>query len=356
MFKRFMKNKAKKAAAKEQGIFTITEQPIKIKIDMPPTYPKKKKLEAEDYRSLLGNVDLGDFEDKEPVKRRMLDFQDPNYEYTGKSKPYIKESLEDPRRKQIKILHSKMLKLIDKLNMAKDSDESYDIIVEMRAIEEDIEDLQEGRVPKKRSPKLNKLPFKGEELEESMPSQAPTKKNIDIKKIKYDEEILKYVIRRWYGDKYGANPNVSGMDLKEIQKFIEKENIPIRELHTYYNDEILRLIDDYEGMIRVQNRLIEQNPNIDPAPMMDNIKNLEKSIGELFQKMKDYDTLNLPDRYFSPKKQDSGPQRVKRVRNTPFEKLMESMPSQKPTKKNINIYKKPTQAEIEWLSNILKKI
>jgi hypothetical protein len=69
MFKRFMKNKAKKAAAKEQGIFTITEQPIKINIDMPPTYPKKKASMGDEYKSLLGNVDLGDFEDKMPNKK-----------------------------------------------------------------------------------------------------------------------------------------------------------------------------------------------------------------------------------------------------------------------------------------------
>jgi len=69
MFKRFMKNKAKKAAAKEQGIFTITEQPIKINIDMPPTYPKKKASMGDEYKSLLGNVDLGEFIDKTPNKK-----------------------------------------------------------------------------------------------------------------------------------------------------------------------------------------------------------------------------------------------------------------------------------------------
>jgi len=105
MFKRFMKNKAKKAAAKEQGIFTITEQPIKINIDMPPTYPKKNATVEDDYKSLLGNVDLGEGP-KKPSKKK----------YTAES---IHELLNSPYF---------------------------------------------------------------EELEESMPSQMPTKKNISIKR------------------------------------------------------------------------------------------------------------------------------------------------------------------------------
>jgi hypothetical protein len=58
MFKRFMKNKSKKEQAKAQGIFKITDNPIKIKIDLPSSQlntKTKKKI-----NKIIGNVDMGD--------------------------------------------------------------------------------------------------------------------------------------------------------------------------------------------------------------------------------------------------------------------------------------------------------
>lgn len=49
MFKRFMKNKSKKEQAKAQGIFKITDEPIKININVPSTKKKKPKNPIPSY-------------------------------------------------------------------------------------------------------------------------------------------------------------------------------------------------------------------------------------------------------------------------------------------------------------------
>jgi DnaJ-domain-containing protein 1 len=188
MFKRFMKNNSKKEQAKAQGIFKIIDEPIKIKIDMAPAYPKKKKS---DYKSLLGNINLGDFDDKEPIKKKLFDFQDPKYEYTGQSKPYMRESIEDPKRKKINQLIRNIENLIEKLGHTENYDDRFKIILKIRNLEEDMEDIMADRAPKKRKQEIKSIK-KTIEYEGNKPSKGnPTVEQIDehfLKKI--IEEIL----------------------------------------------------------------------------------------------------------------------------------------------------------------------
>ena len=111
MFKRFMKNKSKKEQAKAQGIFKITDEPIKININVPSTKKKNTKKPIPSY-----------------------EVEKPQYENTGDIRMRIQEKI----------------------------------------------------------PSLKILPFEGEELIESIPSHAPTKKNITIKKPqrKTDDELI----------------------------------------------------------------------------------------------------------------------------------------------------------------------
>jgi hypothetical protein len=118
----------------------------------------------------------------------------------------------------------------------------------------------------------------------------------------YDEDLLKEAIHKWYGSKYSANPHVDNMNLRGLKKFIEKNNIPIFELHLEYNYLLYREVDDYEGMITFQKRLMRENPNMDQTPMLDDIKDLEKHIDKLFTKTKDITILELPDSYFFKEK------------------------------------------------------
>jgi curved DNA-binding protein CbpA len=98
MFKRFMKNKAKKAMAKEQGIFRITEQPINIKIDMPGT---KNKIKSE-FSGILGDINLGDYE----VKKN----------YTSPSMQELLELLEEEKKVESDLVRRKQEE--KKINMA----------------------------------------------------------------------------------------------------------------------------------------------------------------------------------------------------------------------------------------------
>jgi hypothetical protein len=91
MFKKFMKNKTKRDMAHAQGVFKILDTPIKMNINMAPAYPKKPKT---DFKSILGNVSFDSISNnRPPPRRKKLDYQDPQYEYTGKPTQYIKEDI-----------------------------------------------------------------------------------------------------------------------------------------------------------------------------------------------------------------------------------------------------------------------
>jgi hypothetical protein len=125
-FKNFMKNTEKQRQAKEQGLYNITNNPININIDMPAPTPKFKKPKS--INDILGNVNFGDTSNQKKIYGR-----DRRYEDTGPSIIQYSEKL---------------------------------------------------------PPSTSIIPFDGEELIESIPSYTPIKKNIDIKKIKYDEDKL----------------------------------------------------------------------------------------------------------------------------------------------------------------------
>jgi hypothetical protein len=122
MFKKFMKNKTKRDMAYAQGVFKILDAPIKMNIDMAPAYPKKPKT---DFKSILGNVSFDSISDNRPPppRRKKLDYQDPQYEYTGKPIQYIKEdigsNLEYELDKKIEEVNKKLEKQLLRLKTKK---------------------------------------------------------------------------------------------------------------------------------------------------------------------------------------------------------------------------------------------
>ena len=101
----------------------------------------------------------------------------------------------------------------------------------------------------------------------------------------YDKEKLIVAIEKYYGQMYGTNPHVENMNIGELKKFMKKENIPLLELHKYYNSEILGEIDELTGNIKFQEMWMDLNPDIPQKPMIDSIKYSNKAIDELSQKM-----------------------------------------------------------------------
>jgi hypothetical protein len=132
MFKRFMKNKSKKEQAKAQGIFKITDEPIKININVPSTKKKNPKNPIPSYA----------------VER-------PQYENTGDIRLQIHEILE-----VFKEIHPEL-----------DEDEL------LREIEDALEEEK-----KTNANKIKNMKF--ENLIEGIPSHAPKKKDIIITKKK----------------------------------------------------------------------------------------------------------------------------------------------------------------------------
>lgn len=142
MFKRFMKNKTKLAEAKAQGIFKITDEPIKMEIKLPSQQPKTKGKKKNNQ--IIGNVDMGDIEDSPTI----ID--------TGNIKNYMSEDIND-------FEYSKIL------------NNFFDDLV------------------KEKKAKVNRIKnMKFENLIEGIPSQSPKKKDIIItkkKKAKQNDNI-----------------------------------------------------------------------------------------------------------------------------------------------------------------------
>lgn len=172
LFKRFMGNRVKREQAKSQGLFNITDAPIKVNIDMIAPTPKSKPPGLS-MRDILGNVGFGDDDPNKP-KRYKYDYR---YEDTG----------------PVRLQESDILELFKK---------NPEIVQELSNIDEDelFDFLYSATVPKKSKIKI--LPFEGEELIESIPSYTPTKKNITIaKKAPKNATPLKYL----ENDKDGSN-------------------------------------------------------------------------------------------------------------------------------------------------------
>jgi hypothetical protein len=92
MFKRLMKNKTKLDQAKAQGIFKITEEPIKINIEL---NTKTKTKKDKDLSDLLGNVGFSSSNVEVDPNRLKRYNKDPNYYDTGKIKASKKEIYPD---------------------------------------------------------------------------------------------------------------------------------------------------------------------------------------------------------------------------------------------------------------------
>jgi hypothetical protein len=180
LFKRFMGNKQKREQAKSQGLFNITNAPIKVNIDMiAPTTPKPKKQQPSSMRNILGNVGFGD-DDPDKPKRYKYDYR---YEDTGPVRLQEVDILE---------LFKKNPKIAQELSDI-DEDELFDF-------------LYNATKTKKKGPSLKILPFEGEELIETMPSQASTKKNITItKKVPKSASKNSIPLKYLENDKDGSN-------------------------------------------------------------------------------------------------------------------------------------------------------
>jgi hypothetical protein len=162
MFKRFMKNKSKKEQAKAQGIFKITDEPIKININVPSTKKKNTKKPIPSY-----------------------EVEKPQYENTGDIRMRIQEKI----------------------------------------------------------PSLEIIPFEGEELIESIPSHAPTKKNITIKKPqrKTDDELILELL-----EEIGAYEDLAPVPEIAIDPEVEK----LKESLIRDSDELAKINKNIEVLKR----------------------------------------------------------------------------------------------------------
>jgi hypothetical protein len=317
LFKKFMGNRVKREEAKAQGLFNITDTPIKKNIDMMAPTPKPKTKPEKSMRDILGNVG---FSDDTPNRPKLYSY-DRRYQDTGP---------EQLRQTEILEILKNNPEIAQELSNF-DEDELFDFLYNATA--------------KKKVPSLKILPFEGEELIESMPSHTPTKKNITIQRkakepIYYsdDEELL---TKKELETMFAAQKYLKG---DRIEYYVTERNVKLfRDLL----ESVGQVPRDYDKLSDMKkNKLAEflardfyKKFNIISLSDSPNYKAL-KSFGtrnNLIYKPKDTTKQEKKFKLESEKKFITAVLRTVKpsLKILPFEgeELIESMPSHTPTKK-----------------------